>query len=490
MKLRHLIAASLLALLACTASASVQQAFLVQNSGWMEPFYADPASSFKPLVAAVAQAASNADDPVSLLAFSQATSTNVSPQLLAQGRGAASIGTPLQALGIARKSPGGGLADTDFKEAVTRTIVDVFKSAPGIVWIFTNNRNSPGNDQATAARNQDFYRLLHLEPSIAKTVVFPLKMPVKGRQYEARGMMVYALAYGQPAALELDRILQQGRLSKVLTTPPARLKPVDVDALAIVPESVENSPNVRPGLGADGRTLILDVDAEHYAPALTLKASLQNRFFPYVIQNARVTATLSQSGQSAPVEVQPAAVQNLRPGQRQAVTARLRLPMQTVPSAWSFEALSAMGKQVLIPMQVDMALADQQLALDEDFKQQLRELFPGDPISDVLVPPASVKSSQARVPLLLRVQYPLLPVILVMGALLVLVAAFAAVGLLWGRSSRYPVQVDGVRRQIMLKPFSTEQVRDQNGTPVAIVKRGLGRPRLVSVVDGHIVSVG
>ena len=35
---------------------AMQQAFLVQNSGWMEPFYVDSTSQFKPLVAAVAAA--------------------------------------------------------------------------------------------------------------------------------------------------------------------------------------------------------------------------------------------------------------------------------------------------------------------------------------------------------------------------------------------------------------------------------------------------
>ena len=48
------VALSLAAAWVAPASA-VQQAFLVQNSGWMEPFYTDPESQFKPLVAAVAR---------------------------------------------------------------------------------------------------------------------------------------------------------------------------------------------------------------------------------------------------------------------------------------------------------------------------------------------------------------------------------------------------------------------------------------------------
>jgi hypothetical protein len=484
---------SLLALALLTGTATgaqavgVQQAFLVQNSGWMEPFYTAPGSSFKPLVAAVAQAAASADDAVSVLAFSQSSSRNVSPVLLTQTTGG-NIGAVLKSLEVARKSDT-ALADTDFKEAVTKTITDVFKAKPGIVWIFTNNRNSPGNDPATSERNREFYRLLHQEPAIVKSVVFPIRMPLKGRQYEARGMMIYALAYGQPAAQALDRILAEGRLSKVLTAPPARLKPIDSDALTILPESVDNTPDLHPSLGSDGRTLVLDVDADKYVPGVTLKASLQNRFFPYAIQSARLEASLNKDGRATPVAVAPAEVVQLRPGARQAVTVRFNLPFDKVPSAWSLEALLAMGKQMLIPMQVDLGLRDQVLVLDEDFKAQMRDLFPGDPISDVLVPPADVKQSLARVPLLLRVQYPLWPVVMVSVLLLLLAVVVAAVGLLWGKSSRYSLQVNGLRRNVMLKAFSSAQVRDEHGEVIATVKRGFGKPVVNDIVEGHSVRV-
>ena len=39
---------------------------------------------------------------------------------------------------------------------------------PGIIWIFTNNKNSPGNSPETAKRNREFYQLLHEEPSIVR----------------------------------------------------------------------------------------------------------------------------------------------------------------------------------------------------------------------------------------------------------------------------------------------------------------------------------
>jgi len=479
---------------AAARAADVQHAFLVQNSGWMEPFYADPASQLKPLVGAVAQAASRPSEKVFTLAFSQSNGKNQSPLLLGENQGGAGAGAGVNArlapLGLARKGEGAALADTDFQEAVTRTITGPFQSRPGIVWIFTNNKNSPNNDQQTAERNRDFYRLLHLEPSIRKTVVFPLKMPVRGKLYQARGLMVYALAYGQPAADALDRILAEGRLKQVLTRAPARLKPVDADAVRIVPRAVGNSGAVKTSLGADGRTVVLDVDAGALVPRITLDASLQNLFYPYVIEHAEVNAALSAAGRRTALEVSPATVAGLQPAASQAVQVRFDLPVEQIPSAWSPQALAAMGKQVLLPMRAEVSLGGQRLALADSFADELRELFPGDPISEVFTPPATVRGSTAQVPLLVRVQYPLLPVFVIIGAVLALLGGLLALGLVSRRSTRYPVKVDGVARQVLLKPFQQLALLDADGNPAGIVKRGLGRPAVLKVEDGHTIALG
>ncbi|WP_414440233.1 hypothetical protein [Burkholderia sp. 22PA0106] len=472
---------------AASAQAGIQQAFLVQNSGWMEPFYADPASQLKPLVNAVEQATTSADDTVSLLAFSQTAAGNVSPMLLGSYRGPTDLGPRLASLGVAHR--GAALADTDFREAVVKTITGPFHSAPGIIWIFTNNRNSPGNDPETAARNLDFYRLIHLEPSISKTLVFPLRMPVKGRLYQAEGLMVYALAYGDEASRALDAILRAGRLSSVLTKPPARLKPLDADGLRIVPAAIENSADVHPSLAADQRTLILDVDAGRLTPEVVMRASLQNLFYPYVIRQANVVATLAAPGRETSVTVTPAVIANLQPGQTQSVVARFSLPVEKVPSAWSPAALAAMGKQVLVPMTVGMTLTDQQLALADDFRASLQAEFPGDPISDIFAAPPGVTASRVQIPVVLRIQYPLLPVIVVVGLVLALLAALASLALLSGKTRRFPIVIDGISRHIVMKPFSRLELRNHDGVPAGTVRRGLGKPSIVSQADGHTLKL-
>ncbi len=136
-----------------------------------------------------------------------------------------------------------------------------------------------------------------------------------------------------------------------------------------------------------------------------------------------------------------------------------------------------------------MQLSSLQLAPSSAFATQLSELFPGDPISEMFLPPDSVRTSNTKVPLLVRIQYPLTPVLALMSGVLLMVAALVA-GLVLARSSkRYEVMVDGVKRNFVLKPFRVMPVVDGEGKPVGELKRGLGRPRVLRVVEGRSLSV-
>lgn len=179
---------------------ATQQAFLIQNSGWMEPFYQDQNSEFKPLINGVIQTVSKPDDKIVVSVFNQSNALAKSPKIIYQGAGAKPMLADLQAQQIAYKNDK-AYADTDFTEAVVSTITEPFAKQSGIIWIFTNNKNSPNNDAETIARNKEFYTLIHDNPAINKVLAFPLKMPVNGQHFNASGLMVYALAYGQSAGI-------------------------------------------------------------------------------------------------------------------------------------------------------------------------------------------------------------------------------------------------------------------------------------------------
>ncbi len=469
-------------------AAPMQQAFLVQNSGWMEPFYVDPASTFKPLIGAVVRAVASPDDAVVIAAFNQSTPGNPSPSLLYQGAG---VGDPVQALtglGVATKNKSRALADTDFEEAVADA-KRRFNGAPGIVWIFTNNKNSPNNDPQTLRRNEDFYRVLHLDPTITRTLAYPVKMPLAGKLYRASGLMVYALACGDEASAHLAALVERGALAKVFASLPARLKPIDRESVRLVPKGVVNSPNVTIGLAKDGRTVLVDVAASDVLPVVQIKAAFQNMLYPYVIGHAQTNATLRGAWGQSNVRIVPTAVEQVQPGEEREVTVTLPMPLAQVPSPWSGTAISEMGKKIVIPAVLQISLAQQQLLMSDEFKRSMEELFPGDPLSKVFMPPESVKASTASVPLLIRIQYPLLPVITAVLAALLLLAAGIAAAVLAGRESRYDLMVDGVKRAVRVKAFGMQQVRGADGEVVGSVKRGLGRPRIVQVLAGHTIAV-
>lgn len=486
--LRILFVALLLGAIGARASA-MQHAFLVQNSGWMEPFYTDPGSQLKPLVSAVATTVTKPGETISLLAFNQRVDGNPSPLLLYRGIDAGAIHAALQPLTVARR-PSGALADTDFREAVEATILEAFERRPGVLWIFTNNRNSPGNDPDTVARNREFYHLIHLAPSITRSLAFPLRMRVQGRHYRASGLMVYALAYGDEAGRHLAALVDQGVLARVFTAQPARLKPLDRDAVRIVPDRVTSSPNIDVGLANDQRTLVFDVQAAEAATRIGIEARLENLFFPYEIVSAQVRGALSlQGGEASALQVQPAAISGLAPGGRTRVELELQLPAAMVPSPWSLRAIRAMGRQVVVPAAIMVTLDGQQLRVAESFRATVADLFPGDPLSDVFVPPASIDASSVTIPIQLRIQYPLWP--LVVGFLILILSVIAGLWLLVlaNRPARHEVWIDGSKRSVMLKAFSTLDLKDAEGRPVGRIRRGLGRPRVMQVVEGRTVSM-
>jgi hypothetical protein len=140
------------------AMPQVAQVILVQNSGWMEPFYTDPQSQFKPLVAALAGNVAQPGDALVLAAFNQSLPGAPSPRALLSEQVTkdtpAHVQAALAGLQLARKPGGTALADTDLGEAVETTVTKVLGGKAGLVWLVTNNRNSPNNDQATAQRNR------------------------------------------------------------------------------------------------------------------------------------------------------------------------------------------------------------------------------------------------------------------------------------------------------------------------------------------------
>lgn len=476
----------------CAPAFAIPQVFLVQNSGWMEPFYSDPRSQFKPLVTALVAAAVQPGDPVVLAAFNQALPGAPSPRGLlsvkAQATLRGEVAGALARLELARKPGSSALADTDLGEALGAAITTALAGKPGIVWLVTNNRNSPNNDQATAGRNREFYELIHQGGAIDKAIAFPLKMPVQGAHYHANGLMIYAFGVGPQGARALDWLLAAGRVGQVITEPPARLKPLDRDTVRLVPRRVEDAAGVSFSM-AQGGLLRADVDPHARAPAARIGWHLENTIYPYTIAGASISARSLLAGENLPITLGSGEVRSLAPGKPEPLASTMRLPVAHIPAQWSMAGLKSAGSSYVLPGGIELHLTGQKLELSRAFRERMEQLFPGDPLPEIFVPPARIKESTAMLPIEVRVHYPFKPLVLIGGASLLALLAAAGAAYAFARPRRVRVTVGDEVRMLQTRTGTTQPIFDSAGNQVAQLKTTLFGHHLTDLREGAQVRL-
>jgi len=473
---------------------AVPQVVLVQNSGWMEPFYTDPTSQFKPLVAALAGSVAQPGDALVLAAFNQSRPGAPSPRgLLSETVDAktvqAHVGAALAGLDIARKPGGAALADTDLGEAVNAAVTQVLQNKPGLVWLVTNNRNSPNNDQATSERNREFYALIHRGAVIEKALAYPLRMQVEGPHYRANGLMIYVFAVGREGAQALDRLLAAGRVQRVITEPPARLKPLDRDTVRLVPRKVENAPGVEFSMDANG-LLRADVAPDARSPSAGIRWNLENTIYPYTIANATITARSMLGGENRPITLAKTGVQRLAPGQAEPLASTMTLPVAQLPGKWSLAALQSAGSAYVLPGRIELQLQGQRLELSQAFRTRMAALFPGDPLPDIFTPPAEIQASRATLPIEVRVHYGAGPLLALIGGALALLAAGAGAVYAYARPRRVVLTVEDELRTVHTRAGATQPIYDKAGQQVARLKTTLFGNQLLDLREGAQVRLG
>jgi hypothetical protein len=479
----------------------IPQVVLVQNSGWMEPFYSDPASAFKPLVTELVASVVQPGDALVLAAFNQSLPGAPSPRgLLSEQADPKTLHAHVQAalagLQTARKpgagagkSGGAALADTDLGEAVEAALNQALGGKPGLIWLVTNNRNSPNNDQATAARNREFYALIHRGAAIDKALAFPLRMPVKGEHYSANGLMVYVFAAGKEGVQALDALLASGRVQRVITEPPARLKPLDRDTVRLVPRRVEGAAGVALAMDAGGR-LRADVEPGAVAPSTRIQWQLENTIYPYTIAGATISARSMLAGENRPIALGSTAVHALAPGRAEPLSSRMPLPVAQLPGKWSMEAIRSAGSAYVLPGRIELHLAGQKLVLSQAFRDRMAALFPGDPLPEIFTPPGEIQASTAILPLEVRVHYGSGPLLALIGAALTLLAALGGAAWAYGRPRRVQLTVEDELRTVHTRPGATQPIYDKAGRQVASLKTTLFGHQLIDLREGAQVRLG
>ncbi len=464
------------------AVSSVPHVFLVQNSGWMLPFYDDPNSQFKELVVELSNRVSQYGNPEQVVAsFNQSMGGNKSPLLVYRGSDKARLRVAVQSIQLARKPGRQSYADTDFKEAIVGAVTQFSPGKSCLIWIITNNKNSPGNSAETIEKNKEFYNFLQEAGEIKRIVAFPHPMAVQShtkKDYRANGLMIYALAYGDPA----DQVLQQMLAANLpFGKQPARLKPLDAEALTFVPKGSKNkSVDVR--LAPDRKTLVLTFSADRKPEVAELIGQFRNDFYPYDIKSAKVKIdtegfkTVGKTNITA--ELSTKEVSNI-PAGGLSPDINVKIMIPAILSPWDPEVIFGNGytsRGVIL-----FELEDQKLAISKDFTRVMSNLFPRDPLPDLFVPGESARKSVTRQAFIIRVNYPGWPLLVLATLGLMLAGGVIGGFVVMRREKSYRVSVDGTQKTYWLKPFSEVVIKDQQGTRVGVLKRRLGQA--VPVLD-------
>ncbi|MES2316343.1 MAG: hypothetical protein V4631_02525 [Pseudomonadota bacterium] len=491
--LARTIASAALAL-SCAPALAVSHVFLVQNSGWMEPFYSDPGSRYKPLVTELVMAVAQPGDLMVLAAFNQSLPGAPSPRALLSLKfeptaARAKVAAALARLDVARKPGAATLADTDLNEAVGTAVTSALGGKPGLVWLFTNNRNSPNNDQETTRRNRDFYELIHRGSAITRALAFPLQMPVQGEHYRANGLMIYVFAVGEQGARELKALQASGAIASVITEPAARLKPLDHDTVRLVPRKVSDAPGVAFSM-AQGGMLRADVQSSARRPAAKIAWNLENTMYPYTITSATVSARSKLGNEDQPIHLASGKVSDLAPGKSAPLSSVMQLPVRQLPGNWSVEAIKSAGSAYVMPGQIELQLTGQRLELSQAFRKRMAALFPGDPLPEIFTPPAQVKSSSALLPIEVRVHYGVAPLVALIGGALALLGGLGAAALAFARPRKVQVTVEDELRTMHARAGTTQPIFDKAGSKVAQLKTTIFGHQLIDLREGAQVRLG
>ena len=468
------------------ALAQVSSLYLVQDSGWMEPFYTDPSAPFRPLLNALV-AASHADGEVVVAGFDQDGQVpgRRSPNVLYRGPDdPARIAAAIASLDLPHQ-PDSHLADADFNGALLRGIDTILDGHPGIVWLVTNNRNSPGNSQRVDDNTRAFAQALGNSQALPLVVSYPVRLPATGRLYSARGLIVYGIAYGQTAAATLRRLIAGPGLRQLFRDPAVQLKPLDQAPLRFTPEAT-----LTPGLvarsGADG-SLRIGVPGGR-ASSVEIAGSLRSDYYPHVIDRARLSLRWDRLDQVpggaalplAAAAIAPAEVHGLGPGEA-LHDVRIRLDIPRIDRAPGLAGW--LQKDVVVQGTLAIGLSDLRLSLQDGFVAKMAQVAALDQLPAVFFDNKTVTAASALLPVTLVVHYSAVPLVLALGGLSALLLLLAALLMLARREREHLVSLDGQTRRVRLRPFQTRRIVLPPGRAFVLRGRLVGAPRIVRRPD-------
>ncbi len=477
-----------------------REVYLVQDSGWMEPFYLDPVSKFRPALRAFIQASALPGARVTIASFNQAGQLpgRASPLPLFSGSlTPAALDIALGKLDLPRRADG-KYTDADYNGALSDTITGLLDRKPGVIWMVTNNKNSRSNDQHVVENTSRFSTLLSSSDFISRIVSYPLRMPAHGPTFSENGLVLYGIAYGAEAAGWLQQAVDSPAMRQLLVDRPVRLKPLTQDPLILTLSGGGGAGGGGAGihLSRSGRAIVIDGLSGGRAAAIDIPARLTSTYYPQVIEQARLEAGWSGGGPAVGVAISPQTITGMGPdGTLDGVHIRMKVP--AIPRPPGLSGLLQGERRVggVLRLRLD----DLHLTLQPAFLDKMRGLFGSDAeavgngvmrlgsrqseLSSVL--PAvflgqqAVAAATTEVPVILVVAFSPWPLILLVVAAVLAILLLAGLLLASGRERSYSIPVGTETMTVSLRPFRSTTLRSRSGVRVAVTGRLFRTPRVV-----------
>jgi hypothetical protein len=461
----------------------VPQVYLVQNSGWMEPFLTDPASRFRPLVGALV-AATGAGGRVVLAAFNQRGQIpgRPSPQVLHDGPyESGRIAAALAALDLPRK-PGGAFADADLNGALLAAVGEILDGRDGVVWMVTNNRNAPSNGPEVARNTRAFAASLRGSPGLTRVLAWPVRMAVRGPNFAEGGFLVYGIGHGRAGGAALEALSAEGSpLRALFAQPPVLLKPPG-GALPLRVESVAGPPGLE--AGSEGGVLVIRVPRGPDTLTLRLRARLRNALYPQRIRAAGLAADwLAADGlaaeREAAVAVTPDRLAGIAP-EAESDPFEITLSLPPLPAGPGLTE----GRR--LDGLLSLRLTGLDLDLDPAFLERVRPVFGGSLLAEgrpaegrgalpeLLLDQGRLGEARAALPVRIEISASPWPLVgLGLGGLALLMAGGA--GTVYAVLPRpHTLMLGPYPRRVALRPLGAVTLRAPDGGAWR-VRRGLGR---------------
>ncbi len=476
-------AAALLAvLLAGAARAEVPSLYLVQTSGWMEPFFTDRASPFKPLLRSLVEASHTGQTIIADFNQDGQVPGRRSPAVAYDGPYAAGpVQAAVDGLALAVR-PGGRLADADFDGALVRSLDGILGGRSGIIWVVTNNKNSRSNSPEINRNTRGFAELVRSSPYLPFVAAYPVRMPVTGRQYTERGLIIYAIAYGDDAAAALQTVVDSAPMRALFTDPPFRLKHLDQAPLVFSVTGASTGAGGASSLPGGG--ILIQGVPPGGEGVVRVTGALRSDYYPQTLVSADVSlAWAALDGVADPAglqaEVEPRTLARLASGAQQgSITMALHTPAVARPPGLA--GLFAATKVLNGTLQ--LRLTNLSMALGDDFTAKMGEIAALDQLPDVFADYQKVTAATAVIPVTLVVQFSALPLVAALALAALAAAAAVAALILATRARRYAVTVEGSSRPFTLRPLQSQTVKLPNNRSLVVTGRLFG-PHRSRVVD-------